>query len=106
MSLREVIKARRKVLGLSQQDLAEMSGVSLPTVKDIERGLANPSLSTISKLPNFETFFFIILLYNQNPKKKKGIRSIRNRNRALAKYIITYYIKLLIWNFSAYCKSA
>lgn len=50
MSLREEIKARRKVLGISQQDLAEMSGVSLPTVKDIERGLANPSLSTISKL--------------------------------------------------------
>lgn len=45
-----MIKARRKVLGISQQDLAEMSGVSLPTVKDIERGLANPSLSTISKL--------------------------------------------------------
>ena len=50
MSLREAIKARRKVLGISQQDLAEMSGISLPTVKDIERGLANPSLSTISKL--------------------------------------------------------
>ena len=50
MSLREVIEARRKVLGISQQDLAEMSGISLPTVKDIERGLANPSLSTISKL--------------------------------------------------------
>ena len=50
MSLREVIKARRKVLGISQQDLAEMSGISHPTVKDIERGLANPSLSTISKL--------------------------------------------------------
>lgn len=50
MNLREVIKARRKVLCISQQDLAEMSGVSLPTVKDIERGLANPSLSTISKL--------------------------------------------------------
>ena len=50
MNLREVIKARRKVLEISQQDLAEMSGISLPTVKDIERGLANPSLSTISKL--------------------------------------------------------
>ena len=50
MNLREVIKARRKVLGISQQDRAEMSGISLPTVKDIERGLANPSLSTISKL--------------------------------------------------------
>ena len=50
MNLREVIKARRKVLDISQQDLAEISGISLPTVKDIERGLANPSLSTISKL--------------------------------------------------------
>lgn len=50
MNLREVIKARRKVLDILQQDLAEMSGISLPTVKDIERGLANPSLSTISKL--------------------------------------------------------
>lgn len=50
MNLREVIKDRRKVLGISQHDLAEMSGISLPTVKDIERGLANPSLSTISKL--------------------------------------------------------
>jgi len=50
MNLQEVIKNRRKTLGISQQDLSEMSGVSLPTVKDIERGLANPSLSTISKL--------------------------------------------------------
>lgn len=50
MNLQEVIKQRRKRLGISQQDLAEMSGISLPTVKDIERGLANPSLSTISKL--------------------------------------------------------
>lgn len=50
MDLRDILKQRRKILGLSQQDLAEMSGVSLPTVKDIERGLANPSLSTITKL--------------------------------------------------------
>lgn len=50
MDFREVIKNRRKVLGISQQDLAEMSGVSLPTVKDIERGVGNPSLATISKL--------------------------------------------------------
>jgi len=50
MNLQEVIKKRRKTLGISQQDLSEMSGVSLPTVKDIERGIANPSLSTISKL--------------------------------------------------------
>lgn len=50
MILKEVIKNRRKVLGISQLDLAELSGISLPTVKDIERGIANPSLATISKL--------------------------------------------------------
>lgn len=50
MILKDVIKNRRKVLGISQLDLAELSGISLPTVKDIERGIANPSLATISKL--------------------------------------------------------
>ena len=50
MDLKEVMKSRRKILGISQQDLAEMSGVSLPTVKDIERGTGNPSMSTVSKI--------------------------------------------------------
>ncbi|MGN0067728.1 MAG: helix-turn-helix transcriptional regulator [Bacteroides sp.] len=50
MELNEVMKQRREELMLSQQDLAEMSGVSLATVKDIERGKGNPSLLTIHKL--------------------------------------------------------
>lgn len=50
MSLREVMKERRKVLDLSQNDLAEMAGVSLATVKEIERGKGNPSLSTASRI--------------------------------------------------------
>ena len=50
MTFKETVRKRRKVLGISQQDLAEMSGISLPTVKDIERGTANPSLSTMLKI--------------------------------------------------------
>ena len=50
MVLSEIIKTRRAKLKLSQVDLAEMSGVSLATVKDIERGKANPSLRTVEKL--------------------------------------------------------
>lgn len=50
MSLREVLKSRRKTLAVSQQDLAEMAGVGVATVKDIERGKGNPSFSTVSKL--------------------------------------------------------
>lgn len=52
MNLKEVMKKRRTILGLSQTDLAEMSGVSIATIKDIERGNGNPSLSTIGKILN------------------------------------------------------
>lgn len=50
MRLMEIMKLRRETLGLSQQDLAEMAGVSLATIKDIERGKGNPSLATVSKI--------------------------------------------------------
>ena len=49
MNLREVVKERRKVLGISQLDLAEMAGISLATVKDIERGAGNPSMKTVTR---------------------------------------------------------
>ena len=44
MNLRGAVKERRAVLGISQLDLAEMAGISLATVKDIERGVGNPSM--------------------------------------------------------------
>lgn len=50
MSLSEVIKNRRKKLAISQQDLAEMAGIGLATIKDIERGKGNPSMATVSKI--------------------------------------------------------
>ena len=50
MSLQSTIKTRRKALKISQEDLAQMAEVGLATVKDIERGKANPSLTTITRL--------------------------------------------------------
>ena len=50
MELKNVLKNRREELGITQEDLAEMAQVGLATVKDIERGKANPSLATISKI--------------------------------------------------------
>lgn len=50
MNLKEVIKERRRVLNITQIDLAEMSDVSLATVKDIERGVANPSMKTVIRV--------------------------------------------------------
>ncbi len=50
MGCGEEIKLRRKTLAISQRDLAEMAGVGLATIKDIEREKGNPSLSTISRI--------------------------------------------------------
>lgn len=50
MDIVQVIKMRRKTLAISQQDLAEIAGIGLATLKDIERGKGNPSLATVSKI--------------------------------------------------------
>lgn len=50
MLLSDTIKERRLQLDISQTDLSEMAGVSLATVKDIERGKGNPSIRTVEKI--------------------------------------------------------
>ncbi|MBO4589221.1 MAG: helix-turn-helix transcriptional regulator [Bacteroidales bacterium] len=50
MNFGSVIKERRALLKISQQDLAEYSGVGISTVKDIERGVGNPSMETLKKI--------------------------------------------------------
>ena len=50
MKIQEVMKLQRKVLGITQQDLAEMSEVAISTIKQIESGKGNPSLSTVEKI--------------------------------------------------------
>jgi transcriptional regulator with XRE-family HTH domain len=44
------IAERRKKQGLSQQDLAEMSGVSPRTINAVELGKANPSINVLTKI--------------------------------------------------------
>ncbi len=46
----EVALARRKQLGLTQTDLAEMSGVSVRLIKEMESGKANPRWDRIQKV--------------------------------------------------------
>ncbi len=49
-SLGNKIKERRKILKIRQEDLAEISGVALRTVVNVERGEGNPSLETLLKI--------------------------------------------------------
>ena len=50
MDVGTVIKERRALLGISQQDLSDYSGVGISTVKDLERGVGNPSVETLRKI--------------------------------------------------------
>ena len=44
------IKARRQALQVTQETLAEMSGIGLRTLKQFESGKGNPTLLTLHKL--------------------------------------------------------
>ncbi len=44
------IKKRRKLLGINQDALAEISGVSVRSLKAIETGKGNPSIEQLSKI--------------------------------------------------------
>lgn len=48
--LGEVIAARRKSLGMSQEDLAEESGVDRAFISNVERGKRNPSVGSIASI--------------------------------------------------------
>ncbi len=45
-----LIQERRIKLGLKQEDVSEMIGISTKTIQNIENGKANPSLKTVQKL--------------------------------------------------------
>lgn len=44
------IKERRATFGITQPDLAEMSGISVNTLYKIETGQANPTVKVLNKI--------------------------------------------------------
>ena len=50
LDIYENIKERRSLLAITQQDLADISGVGLRTIKGIETNKGNPSVNTLVKI--------------------------------------------------------
>ncbi|MDX9928601.1 MAG: helix-turn-helix transcriptional regulator [Bacteroidales bacterium] len=46
----KILKERRESLQVTQETLAEMAGIGLRTLKQIESGTGNPTLSTLTKI--------------------------------------------------------
>lgn len=50
MDIGNIIKQRRTVLNITQEDLSDMSGVGLRTIIKVETGKGNPSLEVLDKI--------------------------------------------------------
>jgi transcriptional regulator with XRE-family HTH domain len=50
LELVNTVKERRESLKVTQEILAELSGVGLRTLKEFESGKGNPTLSTLQKI--------------------------------------------------------
>ena len=61
------IAKRRVYLALNQADLAEMAGVTIRTIYNIEHGHGNPSLQTLEKIMDILGFELIVQLKNVEP---------------------------------------
>ena len=48
--LGEALRKRRKILGVTQTTLADLSGVGLHSISDIESGKGNPTIEVVKKI--------------------------------------------------------
>ena len=65
----ETIKERREMMRVTQETLAELSGVGLRTLKQFESGKGNPTLLTIQKLA--DVLGMEVCLQIKKPKENK-----------------------------------
>lgn len=65
----EQLKERREVLQLTQEALAELAGVGLRTLKEIESGKGNPTLETIQKLMDVLGLELVLKVRKMNTNK-------------------------------------
>ena len=64
------IKARRQALQVTQETLAELSGIGLRTLKQFESGKGNPTLLTLHKLADVLGLEISLKLKNVSSKTK------------------------------------
>ncbi len=67
MKYGDLIKERRSILGLTQQELSDYCGLSVRIIKSIESEKGNPSLKTMEKIA--ETLGLELILKVKLPNK-------------------------------------
>jgi transcriptional regulator with XRE-family HTH domain len=65
----KAVKERREVMQVTQETLAELSGVGLRTLKQFESGKGNPTLLTLQKLADVLGMEVCLKLKNLTPNQ-------------------------------------
>lgn len=60
------IKERRAILGLTQQDLSDYTGLSLRFIKSVEAGKGNPSIQSLEKIATILGLEIVIKVKKNN----------------------------------------
>ncbi len=66
VELIKTIKERREALQVTQEKLADLSGVGLRTLKQFESGKGNPTLSTMQKISDVLGMELCLKIKNYN----------------------------------------
>ena len=62
----KIIKERRAILGLTQQDLSDYTGLSLRFIKSVEVGKGNPSIQSLNKIASVLGLEIVIKVKENN----------------------------------------
>lgn len=62
----KIIKERRAILGLTQQDLSDYTGLSLRFIKSVEAGKGNPSIQSLDKIASVLGLEIVIKVKENN----------------------------------------
>ena len=60
------IKERREILRITQESLADLSGVGLRTIKQLEGGKANPTFNTLQEIADVLGFELVLQVKRLN----------------------------------------
>ena len=62
----KIIKECRAILGLTQQDLSDYTGLSLRFIKSVEAGKGNPSIQSLEKIATILGLEIVIKVKENN----------------------------------------
>ncbi len=93
MNIGEAIKTLRTKRGVTQEELAERSGVTQGFLSLVERGEREPALDfidTVSRALNVPPQLILLLACEQHPRGRRYARPLRRIASALDELLRTY----------------